>query len=48
MERAAPLSGFAASYAGARVDNKTYGEARKTLMNEIAQKQLEQDAAKKK
>jgi invasion protein IalB len=45
-----PLSGFAASYAGAPVDNKTYGEARKTLMNEIAarQKQLEQDAAKKK
>ena len=36
-----PLDGFAQTYAGAPVDNKQYGEARKALMQQIAQRQQE-------
>ena len=34
-----PLNGFEASYAGAPIDTKQYGEARKSLMEQIAQRQ---------
>jgi len=34
-----PLNGFEQAYAGAPVDNKQYGEARKALMQQIAQRQ---------
>jgi invasion protein IalB len=34
-----PLSGFEQSYAGKAIDNKQYGEARRTLMQQIAQRQ---------
>jgi invasion protein IalB len=36
-----PLTGFEQAYAGAPVDNKQYGEARKALMQQIAQRQHE-------
>jgi len=36
-----PLVGFDQSYAGAPVDNKQYGEARKALMQQIAARQQE-------
>jgi invasion protein IalB len=36
-----PLTGFDQAYAGAPVDNKQYGEARKALMQQIAQRQHE-------
>jgi invasion protein IalB len=36
-----PLTGFEQAYAGAPVDNKQYGEARKALMQQIAQRQQE-------
>jgi len=34
-----PLGGFEQSYAGKAIDNKQYGEARRTLMQQIAQRQ---------
>ena len=34
-----PLSGFDASYAGPPIDTKQYSEARKSLMQQIAQRQ---------
>jgi len=34
-----PLNGFDQSYAGQPIDNKQYGEARKALMQQIAQRQ---------
>ena len=34
-----PLTGFEQAFAGAPVDNKQYGEARKALMQQIAQRQ---------
>ena len=34
-----PMTGFDQAYAGAPVDNKKYGEARKALMQQIAQRQ---------
>ena len=34
-----PLAGFDASYAGAPIDTKQYSEARKSLMQQIAQRQ---------
>ena len=37
-----PLTGFEQSYAGAPVDNKQYGEARRALMQQIAARQQEQ------
>ena len=36
-----PLIGFEQAYAGAPVDNKQYGEARRQLMQQIAQRQQE-------
>jgi invasion protein IalB len=36
-----PLTGFDQSYAGAPVDNKQYGEARRALMQQIAARQQE-------
>jgi invasion protein IalB len=36
-----PLTGFEQAYAGAPVDNKQYGEARRALMQQIAQRQQE-------
>lgn len=36
-----PLTGFEQSYAGNPVDNKQYGEARRTLMQQIAARQQE-------
>jgi invasion protein IalB len=36
-----PLTGFDQAYAGAPVDNKQYGEARRALMQQIAQRQQE-------
>lgn len=36
-----PLDGFEQAYAGAPVDNKQYGEARKALMQQIMQRQQE-------
>jgi invasion protein IalB len=36
-----PLNGFDQAYAGAPVDNKQYGEARRALMQQIAQRQQE-------
>ena len=36
-----PLIGFEQAYAGSPVDNKQYGEARKALMQQIAQRQQE-------
>ena len=36
-----PLTGFVEAYAGAPVDNVQYGEARKALMQQIAQRQQE-------
>jgi len=38
---AVPLNGFEASYTGAPVDSQKYGEARKALMQQIAQRQHE-------
>ena len=38
-----PLVGFEQSYAGAPVDNKKYGEARRSLMQQIAQRQQRAD-----
>ena len=43
-----PLSGFDQSYAGAPVDNKQYGEARRALMQQIAARQQEQMEQQKK
>jgi len=34
-----PLVGFEQAYAGGPVDNKQYGEARRALMQQIAQRQ---------
>jgi invasion protein IalB len=36
-----PLTGFEQAYSGAAVDNKQYGEARRQLMQQIAQRQQE-------
>ena len=36
-----PLVGFEQAYSGAPIDNKQYGEARKALMQQIAQRQQE-------
>jgi hypothetical protein len=36
-----PLNGFASSYAGPPVDAKAYADARKKLMEQIAQRQKE-------
>jgi invasion protein IalB len=36
-----PFNGLASSYAGPPTDNKTYGEARKKLMAQIAERQKE-------
>jgi invasion protein IalB len=43
-----PLTGFDQAYAGAPVDNKQYGEARKALMQQIAQRQHEMQEESKK
>jgi invasion protein IalB len=43
-----PLTGFEQSFAGAPVDNKQYGEARRALMQQIAARQQEQMEQQKK
>ena len=43
-----PLVGFEQSYAGAPVDAKKYGEARRSLMQQIAQRQHEMMEEQKK
>lgn len=43
-----PLNGFDASFAGAPVDNAKYGEARRQLMQQIAQRQQQQAEDQKK
>ena len=43
-----PLVGFEQSFAGAPVDNKQYGEARRALMQQIAARQQELHEQQKK